>query len=161
MVYTLSNVYFYMTPMEYKSARKCRWKFWCKFHDERAPSRQAIHNLVNKLRTMGFLIDEKQKHKCRVLTEKLDNIGARLEHLSIYLSIYLYVCLVCLSTVLGDLGRFFSFLIQTQLVGLLEWGISPLQGRYLHRINTHRHPCLEWDLNPWSQCSSRRRRFLP
>jgi hypothetical protein len=29
---------------------------------------------------MGFLIDKKQKHKCRVLTEeKLDDIGARLE----------------------------------------------------------------------------------
>jgi hypothetical protein len=38
-------------------------------------------SLVNKLRTMGLLIDIKQKHKRRVLTEeKLDNIGARLEH---------------------------------------------------------------------------------
>jgi response regulator of citrate/malate metabolism len=36
---------------------------------------------VNKLRTMGLSIDKKQKHKCRVLTEeKLDDIGARLEH---------------------------------------------------------------------------------
>jgi hypothetical protein len=36
---------------------------------------------VNKLRTTGFLIDKKQKHKRRVLTEeKLDDIGARLEH---------------------------------------------------------------------------------
>jgi hypothetical protein len=39
-------------------------------------------------------------------------------------------------------------------MGLLEWGISPSQGRYLHtgqhkhRINAHRHPCLEWDSNP-------------
>jgi hypothetical protein len=30
---------------------------------------------------MGLIIDKKQKHKCRVLTEeKLDDIGARLEH---------------------------------------------------------------------------------
>jgi hypothetical protein len=29
---------------------------------------------------MGFLIDKKQKHKHRVLTWKLDDIGARLEH---------------------------------------------------------------------------------
>jgi hypothetical protein len=30
---------------------------------------------------MGLLIDRKQKHKCLVLTvEKLDDIGARLEH---------------------------------------------------------------------------------
>jgi hypothetical protein len=21
-------------------------------------------------------------------------------------------------------------------------------GQHTHRINTHRHPCLEWDLNP-------------
>jgi hypothetical protein len=47
------------------------------------------------------------------------------------------------STALVDLGRFFSFLIYTQLVGLLGRGISPSQGRYLHteqhkhRINAH------------------------
>jgi hypothetical protein len=36
---------------------------------------------VNKLRTTEFLIDKKTKHKHRVLTEeKLDEIGARLEH---------------------------------------------------------------------------------
>jgi response regulator of citrate/malate metabolism len=30
---------------------------------------------------VGLLIDKKQKHKCQVLTEeKLDEIGARLEH---------------------------------------------------------------------------------
>jgi transposase len=52
-----------------------------KFHDERVPSRQTIHNLVNKHRSTGLLIDNKQEHKSQVLTEeKLDNIGARLEH---------------------------------------------------------------------------------
>jgi response regulator of citrate/malate metabolism len=36
---------------------------------------------VDKLETTGLLIDKKQKHKCRVLTEeKLDDIVARLEH---------------------------------------------------------------------------------
>jgi hypothetical protein len=36
---------------------------------------------VNKLRITGLLIDKKQKHKCLVLTEeKLDDIGARIEH---------------------------------------------------------------------------------
>jgi transposase len=51
----------------------------------KSPRRQigVIHNLVNKLRTMGLLIDKKQKHKRRVLTEeKLDAIGARYEHTS-------------------------------------------------------------------------------
>jgi hypothetical protein len=65
-----------------------------------------------------------------------------------------------------DLGRFFSFLIYTQSIGLLGRGISPSQGRYLHakqhkhRINAHRHPCLEWDSNPRSECSSGRRQFI-
>jgi hypothetical protein len=54
------------------------------------------------------------------------------------------------STALVDLIRFFSFLIYTKSVGLLGRGITPSQGRYLrteqhkYRINTHRHPCLEW-----------------
>jgi hypothetical protein len=60
---------------------KCRWKFQRRFHDERASSRQTTHNLVNKFRTIGLLIDKKQKHKHRVLSEEnLDDIGARLEH---------------------------------------------------------------------------------
>jgi NAD(P)H-nitrite reductase large subunit len=29
---------------------------------------------------MGLLIHKKQKRKCRVFTEKVDDIGARLEH---------------------------------------------------------------------------------
>jgi hypothetical protein len=44
-----------------------------------------------------------------------------------------------------DLGRFFSFLIYTQSIGLLGRRTSPSQGRYLHseqykhRINADRH----------------------
>jgi hypothetical protein len=62
------------------------------------------------------------------------------------------------STALMDLDRFFSFLIYTQLVGLLGWGISLSQDRCLHteqhkhRINAHRHLCHEWDSNPRTQC---------
>jgi hypothetical protein len=64
--------------VKYGSGRKCRRKFRRKFHDERVPSRQTIHNLVNELRTTGLLIDKKQ-HFRRVLTEeKLDDIGADL-----------------------------------------------------------------------------------
>jgi hypothetical protein len=54
------------------------------------------------------------------------------------------------STVLSlDLGRFFNFLILYSRQQLLGRGISPSQGRYLHkeqhkqRINAHRHQCLE------------------
>jgi hypothetical protein len=75
------RVVLYDTHVKYGSGRNCRRKFRCKFRDERVPSRQTIHNLQNKLRTTGLLIDKKQKYKCRVLTEeKLDVIGARLEH---------------------------------------------------------------------------------
>jgi hypothetical protein len=35
---------------------------------------------MNKLRTTGLLVDKQQKHKRRVLTEKLHDIRARLEH---------------------------------------------------------------------------------
>jgi hypothetical protein len=48
----------------------------------------------------------------------------------------------------------FRFLNPIQLAGLFGRGISPSQGRYLptgqhkHRINAHKHPCLEWDSNP-------------
>jgi hypothetical protein len=81
-----------------------------------------------------------------------------------YFPIYLFIYR---STALVGLGSFFSFLIYTQLVGLLGPGINPSQGRYLHieqhkhRINAHRHTCLEWDSNPRSQYSSERRRFMP
>jgi hypothetical protein len=43
-----------------------------------------------------------------------------------------------ISTVLANVGRFFSFLIYTQSVGLLRRGISPSQGRYLH-TERHKH----------------------
>jgi hypothetical protein len=47
----------------------------------RVPSRQTVHILLNKLRATRLLLDKKQKRKRRVLTEeKLDDIGARLEH---------------------------------------------------------------------------------
>jgi hypothetical protein len=65
-------------------------------------------------------------------------------------------------------GLFFSFVIFfTQTVGLPGQVISPSQGRYLHtgqhkhRINAHRHPCLDWNSNPWFQLPRGRRQFMP
>jgi hypothetical protein len=80
--YTLEyHVFLYVTYMKYGSARKCLRKFRRKSRDERVTGRQTIHNLLNKLRRTGLLIDKKQKHKCRVLIEeKVDDIGTRLEH---------------------------------------------------------------------------------
>jgi hypothetical protein len=69
---------------------------------------------------------------------------------------------ICCSSAPVNLGRYSLSSSYTQSAGLLGRGIIPSQGRYLHaeqrthRINAHRHPCLEWDLNPRSQCSSGR-----
>jgi hypothetical protein len=41
-----------------------------------------MHSLVNKLGTKGLLIVKKTEHKRRVLIEKSDDIGVRLEHIS-------------------------------------------------------------------------------
>jgi hypothetical protein len=65
------------------------------------------------------------------------------------------------SRLLG-LGHFFSSLIYTQSVGHFGRGIGLSQGRYLHagqhkhRMNAHRRPCVQWDLNPRSQWLSGR-----
>jgi hypothetical protein len=71
----------YDSQVKCGSAGNRRRKFRRKFHDESVPSRQTIHNLMNKLKTTGLIIDKKQKNKRRVITEeKLNDIGARLEH---------------------------------------------------------------------------------
>jgi hypothetical protein len=75
---------------------------------------------------------------------------------SIYLSIYLSIY-----------GSTASSFIYSQSIGLLLQGISPSQGltlhteQHKHRIKAHRQPPLKWDSNSRSQCSSRRRRFMP
>jgi hypothetical protein len=62
--------------MNYGSTGKCRRKF----RDEKVPSRQTIHNLVNTLR-IGLLMNKKTEYKRRGRTEeKLYDIGARLQH---------------------------------------------------------------------------------
>jgi hypothetical protein len=77
--YTLEqHVFLYVSYVKYRSARKRRRNF----RDDRVPSRQTILNLVNKLTTTGLLRDKKQKYKRRVLTEKVDGIGIRLDHIS-------------------------------------------------------------------------------
>jgi hypothetical protein len=49
----------------------------------------------------------------------------------------------------------FQFLDHIHSVGLLEQGISPSQGRFLHkeqhehRISAQSHPCHKWDSNPY------------
>lgn len=66
--------------------------------------------------------------------------------LSLSLSLWFYSQL--------DPGRFFSFLILYTL-GRTPWTGDQSVARPLptHRIKAHRHPCLDWDSNPRSQCS--------
>jgi hypothetical protein len=64
--------------------------------------------------------------------------------------------------------RLFSFLI-FYTVGRIPWTgdqpvarpLSAYTGQHEHKINAHRHQCLEWDMNPRSQCTRGRRRFMP
>jgi hypothetical protein len=75
------RVFLYVTHMKYVSARKCRRKFRHKFRDERVRCRQTIHNVVIKRRTSGFVRDKNKNIGAEYLTEeKLDDLGARLEH---------------------------------------------------------------------------------
>jgi hypothetical protein len=93
-----------------------------------------------------------------VITELLDSnmlclnsLAERKSNLqTIFLSMYGCVALV-------DLGRFFSFLIHTQSVGLGQ-GISPSEGLYLN-TKQHNH-IVNADRHPWRECSSGRRRFM-
>jgi hypothetical protein len=59
-----------------------------------------------------------------------------------------------------------SLSLATQSVGLPGRGISRRKAatytwQHKHKINAHRHPSLEWDSNPRSQCSSGRKPFMP
>jgi hypothetical protein len=87
--------------------------------------------------------------------------------LSIYLSIYLSV--YGSTVLLLDLSRFFNFFI-LNTVGMTPWVEDRPVVRLLHTHRTtqiqnkhtqYRHPCLEWDSKPRSQCSSERMEFMP
>jgi hypothetical protein len=78
-------------------------------------------------------------------------------------TIYLWLC----SPFVALWSLFSSLIFLTQSVGHLGRAISPSQGRCLHTgqqkhgINANRHPCLEWNSNPRSQCLSGRRQLMP
>jgi hypothetical protein len=73
----------------------------------------------------------------------------------IYLRLY--------SPLLG-LDRFFSFLI-LYAVGMTPWTGDQPVARPLPTHSTtqtqNKHPCLEWDSNPRSQCSNEGKRLVP
>jgi hypothetical protein len=72
----------YDTYVKSGCVRTVRRRFARKFQDVTIPHRKTIHAIVNKVRQTGSLLDKKRTvSKRRVLTEeKLDEIGARLEH---------------------------------------------------------------------------------
>jgi hypothetical protein len=80
-----------------------------------------------------------------------------------FFSIHQWLC----SPLLGT-GLFFSFVIFFYTDGRTPYTsdqpVARLRyldtGQNKHR-NSHRHPCLEWDSNLRSQCSSERRQFIP
>jgi hypothetical protein len=79
-----------------------------------------------------------------------------------YLSIYEYLCLY---SPLLDLGRFFSFLISIQLVGLLGGGISMSQSSYLHTEQHKQNKRAQTSMpqvgfQPTIPCLSGRRQFM-
>jgi hypothetical protein len=58
-------------------------KFSIKFPGYIVPKTTGIHERIKKVKYIESLTDKKPARKCRVLTkEKLDEIGARLEHTS-------------------------------------------------------------------------------
>jgi hypothetical protein len=81
-----------------------------------------------------------------------------------FMSIYLW-----LYSSLLDLHRFFGVLI-FYTVGRTPWTgdrsfARPLPKhrttRTQNKLTQYRHPCLDWDSNPWSQCLSGRTQFMP
>jgi hypothetical protein len=75
---------------------------------------------------------------------------------SIHPSIYLWLYSPCGP---WSLSQF----ITLYTVGRTPWMGDQLVARSLptHRINAHKHLCLEWNSNPRSPCSRGRRQFMP
>jgi hypothetical protein len=111
----------------------------------------AIH-CKNKCTTVNTVQNEWLRTALKIFSFSVSSIG----------TIYLSAALESFSWALAASSVSWSY---TQSVGLLGRGISPRNaatytGKHKHRINAHRHPCLEWDSNPQSQCLSGRREFM-
>jgi hypothetical protein len=73
--------------------------------------------------------------------------------------IFIYLSMA-LQPLLGS-WPLFSFLNFYTVIRTVWTGDQPVArplpthtGQHEHRINAHRHPCLEWESNPRSRCSS-------
>jgi hypothetical protein len=88
-------------------------------------------------------------------SEVLPAVIMKFTYLSIYLS-------MALQSFCWNQIAFFSFLI-LYTVSRTPWMGDQHVARPLptHRINAHRHLCLEWDSNPRFQRSRERRQFMP
>jgi hypothetical protein len=74
------RVFLYEPYVKSISARKCERKFRRKFPGIPVSSTTGIHELINKVRATGSLLDKKPANKRLVLTEEELELGDRLEH---------------------------------------------------------------------------------
>jgi hypothetical protein len=125
-------------------------------------------DLLTMSRMLGGLIAGLDKAKHIVPTAASNRIPPTLQTITSYFidratldRIHTKLLLLRLYSPLLGLGRFFSFLI-LYTVGKTPWtGNQPVARPLpIHRTNAHRHPCLQWDSNPRSLCSSERRQFM-
>jgi hypothetical protein len=90
-------------------------------------------------------------------------------YLPIYLSIYIYVSVYLFPLLPLEAHGIRETLVSPQLLNLTTVDRTLLRGDQADarplltqtRMNTHKHPCFEWDSNPRSQRSSGRRHLMP
>jgi hypothetical protein len=100
-----------------------------------------------------------------------DNFGAmryivNVTYSPTYLSVFVPVVPVWSIEHLWVACFHFSFVVLDSRQDSLGGGLAlrkntTYTGQHKHKISTYRHPCIEWDSNPWSQCSIGRRLFMP
>jgi hypothetical protein len=127
----------------------------CQWHSPRQPKYSPVYNMTcHEWRTTCQQSLTDVTHRVdQLMQPRLDSVSItkRLTD-CLQLSPGLYFPYLRLYSPCGP-WPLFQFL-NLYTVGRTPWtGIGPSQGRYLytghqHRVNAHRHPCLEWDTNP-------------
>jgi hypothetical protein len=117
---------------------------------------------------MYFLHESLRKNSEDGSSRFLENISRYVPEYMVSLARYSLSIFIPVVSTLGHRASVKRFVLlqffNLKRIGRTPWtGISPTQGRYLHkrRINADKHPCVRWDSNPRSQRSSGRRHFMP
>jgi hypothetical protein len=101
--------------------------------------------------TLYVHVNSNYRQLCSVTLSSTSVVKFRMTHLLIIIIIIIMNGSAALCSSLAFVSIYCSY---TQSVGLLGWGISPAQRRYLHTeqhkhiINANIHPFLEWNSNP-------------